>query len=57
MVGTISNNTIIFIKGRRGWDSILGGFTTTFAISVYHNWKVLSSIAAYGECIRYNIML
>jgi len=42
-------------RGRRGRNRMVVGFTTTYAISVYHT-NVGSSNPVQARCTRYNIM-
>ena len=37
------------LRGRRGRDRMLVGFTTTCAISAYHHYLVVSSNPVHGE--------
>jgi len=41
---------------RRGRDSMVVGFTTTFTISAYISTNVVNSNPAQVRCTRYNIM-
>jgi hypothetical protein len=37
------------IRGHRGYDHMVVGFTTTYVISAYHHYKVVSSNPAHGK--------
>ena len=46
----ITNN-----RGCHGHDCMVVGFTTTYAISAYHHWKLCVEIPLMARCTRYNI--
>jgi len=42
--------------GRRGRDRMVVGYITTYVISAYHHYNVVSSNPDQAKCTRYNIM-
>ena len=49
-------NWYISREYRRGRDRVIVGYTTTYAISVYHHKRCWVRISLMARCTRYNIM-